>query len=300
MRTLDTRGKPDIIRTLGLKGLGPDVFANSLQRHFDSVDMLKGLAPDLMGELKVLELDGLGIHDESDLEERVLASQFRELVDEWLNTGRGPDGRESPSNRNLFRTTKAIQAVRECADETPLRLLVDDDSSELVVAVGTEPARSGPPFSFYFSASFERGLKAASRFFTGLMASEWKNSICKCRYEPCSCYFLLEKPRNSYAHGTFCCRKHQSHASADSLTRNARSRGHKELIEAAARQLLKRGIRDDRWQNDCDGKRRIAEKLRVDVIPRMRSRGYRHEVKVNWVTWHQGEIEQKRLELRRK
>ncbi len=200
-------------------------------------------------------------------------------------------------SRNLFRTAKAIQAVRDCAHETPLQLIVDDDRSELVVAVGTEPARSGLPFSLYLSASFERGLKEAARLFTGFMASNWKESVCKCRYERCSRYFLLEKPRRFYAHGTFCCREHQSHASADALARNLRGRGQTELTEAAARQLLKWGICDPRWQEDYDRKRRLAEMLSENVIPRMLARGFRREVKVNWVTWHRGTIEQKRIEL---
>jgi len=297
LRIFNIQAPLDIIRKLELTGLSADVFAISLQRHFETVNTLRGLGPDKRRELKLLGLEGLGIRDESDLEQRVLASQLRELVDEWLNTGRSTDGRESPSTRNLFRTAKAIQAVRQCAGETPLRLLVDDHLSELAVAIGTEPASSGLPFSFYLSDSFERGLKEANRRFTGLMASDWKESVCKCRYEPCSRYFLLKKPRRSYAHGTFCCREHHSHASADALTRNLRTRGQRELIEAAARQLLKWGIRDRLWQRDDNRKRRLAEKLCEDVIPRMRSRGYRQEVKVNWVTWHRGQIERKRLEL---
>jgi hypothetical protein len=176
--------------------------------------------------------------------------------------------------------------------------MVIDETSELVVAIGTESARSELPISLYLylSASFERGLKEASRLFTGVMASDWKESICKCRYEPCSQYFFLKNPRRSYAHGTFCCREHQSHASADALTRSFRTRAQMELIEAAARQLLQWGVRDPRWQDNDSRKRRLAEKL-CEVIARTSYRGYRQELKVNWVTWHRQKIEQKRLEI---
>ena len=58
------------------------------------------------------------------------------------------------------------------------------------------------------------------------------------------------------------------------------------LIEAAARQLVQWGVREPR----------LAEKL-CEVIARTSYRGYRQELKVNWVTWHRRKIEQKRLEI---
>lgn len=298
MRTINVAKPREILRTLELRSLSPEIFANSLRRHEETHHAPRSLFVDMTSMLKTLGLDGVGIRDDSDLEQRILASQFRELVDEWIETGRGADGSESPSNRNVFHTSKAIQAVRKCAAETPLQLMVIDETSELVVAIGTESARSEPPISLYLylSASFERGLKEASRLFTGVMASDWKESICKCRYEPCSQYFFLKNPGRSYAHGTFCSREHQSHASADALTRSFRTRAQMELIEVAARQLLQWGVRDPRWQDDDSRKRRLAEKL-CEVIPRMRWRGNRQELKVNWVTWHRQKIEQKRLEI---
>ena len=297
MRTINVAKPREILRTLELRSLSPEIFANSLRLYEEPQDGPRGLVTDMTWLLKTLGLDGVGIRNDSDLEQCVLATQFRELVDEWIETGRHADGSESPSSRNLFHTSKAIQAVKKCARETPLQLMVIDKISELVVAIGTESAHPELPVSFYhWAASFGRGLKEASRLFTGLMASDWKESICKCRYEPCSRYFLFENPRRSYAHGTFCCREHQSRASADALTRNSRTRAQMKLIEAAARQLVQWGVRDPLWQDDNRRKRRLAEKL-CEVIARTSYRGYRQELKVNWVTWHRRKIEQKRLEI---
>jgi hypothetical protein len=285
-----------LIATLGLPALRPDIFANSLRRYEEPEFAGGPLAIELQWVLNELGLKGIGINSLGDLKQRVLASQLHELVDEWLETGRDGDGREFPYERNVFHTAKAIQVVERCASDTPLRLMSSANRSEWVVVFGTAPARSGPSVSFYRSGTFEDGLKEAGRLFTGLIMSDWKESICKCRYRPCGRYFFLGKPRRSYRHGTFCCREHQSHASADACIRKLRTDVRMQLIETAARELLERGITDSLWQDDANRKRLLAEAL-CHVIARKAMHGFREEVKANWVTRNRKKIEQRRLEL---
>ena len=293
MRLISTASPQEIIRTLELRSWSPASFA---KRHEESEHALRTLVIDPPRVLKERGLEDVGIQNDWDLEQLVLASKFREWVEEWLDTGRNADGSESPSKRNVFHTVNAIRAVTDCAAETPMRLLLDRETSQFVVTFDTEPARLELPLNFQFCGPFERGLSEARRLFTCLMASDWKESICKCRHVPCARYFFLNKPRNSYRHGTFCSREHQSHASADACTRAQRTGAQLKLIEAAARQLLDWRIGDAKWQSDANLKRLLAKEL-CHVIATRGLHGFRQDVKLNWVTWNAKKIEQKRLEF---
>src|ERR1019366_4111824 len=51
---------------------------------------------------------------------------LRPLVDEWLGTGLNPDGSESPSTGDLFRTTRAVSAVLEYSKKHQARISPQD------------------------------------------------------------------------------------------------------------------------------------------------------------------------------
>lgn len=108
--------------------------------------------------------------------------------------------------------------------------------------------------------------------------------------------FYTSKAAQSYKHGTFCCGDHASHATAVQSAHLSRNRAMQELIEAAARELLKWKIADPQWQGDSDIKGHLAAKL-CQVIAARRLEGYRQDVRTHWITRHESAIEQKRVEL---
>jgi hypothetical protein len=143
---------------------------------------------------------------------------------------------------------------------------------------------------------FESQRVEAQRLFLGMMASEWKDRLCKCRYQYCGRYFLHPKPRQCYRRGTLCCREHASSAAAAESMQLARIRGRETLIDAAAQMLCSLRIKGPAWQADPDIKRRLASDL-CRVISRERLSSYQQDVKANWVSRHQETIERRRREL---
>ena len=137
----------------------------------------------------------------------------------------------------------------------------------------------------------------AQRLFFGIMASDWKDRLCKCRYQYCGRYFLHPKPRACYRRGMFCCRQHAASAAADESMRRARKTGREKLIELAAQKLCVWRVENRAWQDDADVKRRLASSLCLE-IPRCRLQRYQQEVRAHWVSRHQESIEGRRLEMK--
>lgn len=227
--------------------------------------------------------------DEADSLWRTEVSRWlRHSIDEWLATGLNPDGSESPSSRDLFRTTNAVWAVLRYSEEHPASFSFFPSFSGPVLTIG-EPHRLSDKWNEFFLEA----VKEADRYFTSFMASDWKNSLCQCRLARCSRYFLASRLRRSYQYGTFCCPKHQNLGSAAACTSFRRAQIETELIDLAARQLLKWGLDGPRWQNDINKKHRLAGNLSL-YVSRKSLQSYRQKVGVIWVTRHQLEIQRKR------
>ena len=111
--------------------------------------------------------------------------------------------------------------------------------------------------------------------------------------------YLLDKLRSSYRYGTFCCRRHQSLASASKCTREKRRLCESKLIDLAAGQLLRRKISRPDWQLDKSRKVQLA----ADVCKAIFDGKDRHlkvgrpVVTLNWITRNQRGIEQKRRDF---
>lgn len=219
------------------------------------------------------------------------SAHLRRLVDEWLDTGRCPDGGERPKDRMISRALIACSAVHEYVRDNPMTVtpFLGTHDFRLNVAEPLWDVRGARDF---FSAQVQDAL----RLFVGVLASDWKERLCKCRYSACGRYFIHPKPRNSYKRGTFCCREHASHAVTKKWVCSFRNRAKQELIKAAAEKLLKWKIADPQWQDDSDIRVRLAAEL-CQVIARQRLAGYRQEVRPHWITRHRLAIEQKRVEL---
>jgi hypothetical protein len=169
---------------------------------------------------------------------------LRTLVDDWLETGRNTSGSEQPSQRNLLKTRRGLQAVSEFIAQCPPSMSpsIDPNGFALVLAA---PEWSRPWAADFFEAQ----QVTAKRLFVGIMASDWQPRLCKCRYPPCGRYFVGSKLRHDYRHGTFCSRKHRSRASAEVITKTRRSQARCCLVDAAARWLTKKRCIAT-WPND--------------------------------------------------
>lgn len=221
------------------------------------------------------------------------SAHLREHVDSWIDTGRQPNGSEVPRERNLNRAGNGLQAVWSYLAEARVMLspATVPDGFSLEVDITARSAYSGKVRGF-----FESQVVEAKRLFVGIMASEWKDRLCKCRYRLCGRYFIHSKPRASYRHGTFCNVRHAKSASAESSTRARRISGAKWLIDKAAIILRKKKNIGPEWQKDAGLKRDVAFQL-CSVIAANRYIHYRNEVGLNWVTLHQVAIERRRLEI---
>jgi hypothetical protein len=226
------------------------------------------------------------LHDNA-LRDRIVVSRLRELVDDWMESGKNSDG-ELPSGRDLFRTTIALATITECAERHPLRLMLFPETKQIVVVVGTNEVR---PRDWWFG--FEHPFDTAACIFTGLMIADWNNLLCKCRYSHCNRYFLADSMiTRRRKHGTFCRPEHQRRTSAIECTAERRKKADAELIKVAAAQLEKSRITSPSWQDDVARKRSLAGHLNQQIGRSKRQ--MRNAVKVNWVSLHAGEIEQAR------
>lgn len=217
------------------------------------------------------------------------SAHLRALVDEWLETGRDHDESEAPSRRDLRKALRGWEVASEFVEQSPPSMFPAETGFSLAIA---EPHWGRPWAGDFFAAQ----QVAAGRLFVGILASDWQQRLCKCRYSPCGKYFVGAKVRRSYRHGTFCCREHRAHASADAVTKARRHHARSELIEAAAHWLA-RAHRNWAWQDDHDLKARLAAVLseKVSRHPDLQVGG--QSITVKWVTRNRVTIQQRRLEL---
>jgi hypothetical protein len=222
--------------------------------------------------------------------EALVSAHLRTLVDEWLETGRDPDGSEWPSRRDLHKALRGWQVAAEFLEQSPPTMYPAESSGfSLTIA---EP-HWGRPWAGDFFAAQE---VTAGRLFVGILASDWQQRLCKCRYSPCGRYFVGAKVRRSYRHGTFCSREHRAHASADAVTKARRHHARFALVEAAAHWLARRH-RSSAWQGDHDLKARLAAVLSEQISRNPYLRAGRESVGVKWVTRNCTAIERRRVEL---
>jgi hypothetical protein len=212
------------------------------------------------------------------LPNRVMVSRLRELVDEWMESGKNSDG-ELPSDRNLSRAPSALKAF-ECAGRQSSKPVFDPETNKFYIVFGINAARE---------FGIESPFNTAACIFTGLMYADWKNLLCKCRDPRCNRYFLRDSEiTRRKKHGTFCCAEHQRRTRAIECITERRKKAAAELIKAAAaaaEELFTQGVLTNSWQTDAKQKLKLANLVNKHISS---------TVKVNWVSLHAGEIDQAR------
>ena len=216
-----------------------------------------------------------------------LLSRFlRQYVDPWLQTGVRKDGSEAPAQRVL--RGACYDVVQDYLQKYPpdMSLTASGEVSQSLC----EPVRftTGP------GHLFDATLEEAKRLFTGLIASDWRDRLCRCRYAGCTRYFLSARPRRVRKHGTFCCRQHQALASARICTKRRRAAADQELIERAAKWLQELKLKNSNWMVNTRLKCRLAKAVSKYIGGNRSLRALRGEVRVNWVTRNQLVIEKRR------
>jgi hypothetical protein len=219
----------------------------------------------------------------------LISAHLRSLVDGWLDTGRQREGSEWPTRRNIHQAREAWQAVSEFLEQCPPQLMLSADSGvEFVIAA---PDWRRPWAEDFFQAQ----QIEARRLLVGILASEWRDGLCKCRYPPCGRYFVRPKLRQQYRHGTFCSAAHRQQASAEALTKRRRYEATRYLIEATARWLCQQNVSE--WQANIQLKNRLLALLAKEVRRKPNLRPGRQPVEMNWITRNRLAIEKRRLEL---
>jgi hypothetical protein len=218
-----------------------------------------------------------------------VAGYLRVPVDQWLRTGVNSYGRESPRSRQLRREYAMQGFFQYIAMHPPA---VRFEGRGLTVVIGEMPDMPAGWNEFFQNAATE-----AHRLFAGLMLSEWRFGLCKCRY--CEKYFLHPKPRASYVHGTFCCAAHGRHESAGRLSAKDRERAKFGREKVAAEYLISKGVTTTVWQKDADLKHRLAAAVSIQMAKHPRLQSGREQVGLRWVSRNQEQIEAKRRELAR-
>lgn len=136
-------------------------------------------------------------------------------MDEWLATGCGGDGTESPAERTLSRTAKAAYF-----EGNSFRVMFDLDLNPSIQAPAEPPELIGAGATF--TGIYEGAKTRASYLFVVFLASEWKYRLYRC--PTCGRYKLLNKAPRSQYKGRIFCRKHQQAQAARRITQEKRER----------------------------------------------------------------------------
>jgi hypothetical protein len=227
----------------------------------------------------------------------MVSVSLRVLVEDWIKTGTLGDGSESPYKKNVLRTNAAVNVMLQFIRWHPnvaFYLAAKGLSRESDAVEGSAqshktlpgcPPTAIKPVYIHSSTDWEDFFwsvtEEAARIFVVLMDNIERNSVCRCRYVACGRYFVNSKPNRVYKQGTFCSRRHQMLAS----TRSRRAQSFDELIEAAARQLIQWGVAETDWHTPAM-KLRLVAALSQLIARKPSLRGYRNEIKSNWISRH--------------
>jgi len=281
----------DVLALLNLKPVDPTILHQVERYHSDVVSSHEWRSSD---EKKLFRQ--LRISNPQEFRLRIIATQLRQYVDEWLETGLSDDGRETLELRSWIRAPRALTVLEDYASKQDPRLRFRRVPAEFVVDVGSSEDPWQTSAITGLLDPIGRAWREVARLLFGLVTSDWGSRLCKCRYALCGRYFVHLKPRRSYKHGTFC----GNHQMAWTATRQVKERRHlarSALIDLAATELLKMRINGPHWQVDRQRKIQLAK----DISAQIRITDFAPfgpaRLSLTWVTRNRQEIERRRLQL---
>ena len=158
---------------------------------------------------------------------QILISELRGLVDEWLASGRRPDGVEEPKARNLDKAESAYRAITDWALSHKPFVFPAITGELQMIAGGSEWKLNGQ------DDPKADAQAEARRIFALLMNSPVKFALFKCGEPSCGCYYILKRPRVDYMRGTYC-PQHRRRVSALRGTKEKRAQERSAALEIAA------------------------------------------------------------------
>jgi len=214
---------------------------------------------------------------------RDLTQELRKDVDDWIDSGRKPDGSESPHWRNSAQATRAWQGAKSHVEHWAKLELQ-----------GEQPQLSLVPKHSSLTALIET-KEQWGQIIATILLSDLRSRIAKCRYRKCQRYFLLRRAKpKPYTHGLFCRLEHNRAEAAMEGVSRRRTDADRRLLEYAARELLRLPRRAGSTVT-----RNVKERLVARLNARIaRDAGRtRDRIHMNWVTRHWQVILEKAEEL---
>ena len=125
--------------------------------------------------------------------------------------------------------------------------------------------------------------REAALYFAWFLASDWRNSIVKCRNANCGRYYTIKNPSRLYKRGTYC-RNHSSAKSAEVITTSKRDEKRNLLLQLAKDGLASwnRGTANERKKQRH--KKYIAEFVNKRTPPEMKLIAPKSPITMKWVT----------------
>jgi hypothetical protein len=203
----------------------------------------------------------------------IFATELREFVDGWLESGRSTDGVETPKDRKVIATRLDLDSFYLDGDQghtkfdmvrgwlmahRPLAILTESGEVEWDLRASHSNWKGPVP-----AAEDE-----ARTLFLLLMASKAKYALFKCNHPGCGIYYILEKPRGQYKQGTTCPEHRRQQG-----TRRKRKLDHAKALQIAAEAFAA-------WPN-LSGSTRSKHKSAKDYVA---SKLQRFGVGSKWVT----------------
>jgi hypothetical protein len=209
---------------------------------------------------------------------------LREWVDEWLESGRTPEGVEQPAARQFKEGDKIRLVVFEYSKRNRISLLGTSDGLKLVFDCYEE--NNGRPR--FLGVRNEDIAREKLVFF---LLSELRFKLAKCRKEDCGKYFALKHWKRTYKRGTFCsdCQRLRSLESAVKATSGDRIEAELMLCSLAAKRFSKQILRNPNWVKDGRLREGLVQYLnaRIDHVDCLRAvylSGPRNGVTGKWLS----------------
>jgi hypothetical protein len=205
---------------------------------------------------------------------------LRAWVDEWLNSGRTPEGVEDARERSFnFAPHNVGQAADDFTKRWKIRLA--PSSQRIKLKVEPDPL---------FRHSHED--RATERLILFLL-SDLRFKLAKCRIESCGQYFILNHWKRTYKRGTLCatCQRLRSLQSAAQSTAEARHRAEEKLYELAAKRFGRRLQSNDNWAQDAALNEQMIEYLNSEIKANAElSKVYPKDITKKWLGWEKNQM----------
>jgi hypothetical protein len=209
---------------------------------------------------------------------------LREWVDEWIDTGRDPNGAESPAERHFNDDSKVSSVVYDYSKRNRISLLGISNTIELWFS----------PYETHNGRPRILGVRnedIAREKLVFFLLSEFRFKLAKCRRDGCGKYFALKHWKRTYKRGTLCseCQRTRSQESASKATSEERIQAGWMLCQLAAKRFSKQIQKSPDWHKEAPLRASLLKYLntrieRVDLLRAVYLSGPRRGITGKWLS----------------